>query len=257
MIPKRIHYTWFSGEPFPPVIENCIKSWQRYLGDYELVLWDMEKISHIDNLFLREALENKKWAFAADFVRLFALYNEGGIYLDTDVEVFKSFDNLLHNKAFIGRETSYHILKRRAVRLLSSHCMGAQSHHPYIKQCLEYYNDRPFVLSDEKWLPDDLKFDQTILPLIQAEIAALQGFDLSHHGKRVFEFGDGVVVYPHQFFDGEYKTKMSYCIHLAMGGWRNRNQSSRKGWKKMMKAYFYVFVQKIIGLVGCVAIRKL
>ena len=257
MIPKKIHYTWFSGDPFPPLIENCIKSWHRYLGDYELVLWDMEKISQIDNLFLREAIENKKWAFAADFVRLYALYHEGGIYLDTDVEVFRNFDDLLHKKAFIGRENSYHIVKRRAVRFLTSHCMGAQSHHPYIKHCLEYYKDRHFVLSQQKWLPDDLKFDQTILPFIQAEIAALQGYDLSHRNKKISEFGDGVIVYPHQFFDPEYRTKKSYCVHLAMGGWRNRKQSPQKRWKKMMKVYLNVFVQKAIGLVGCVAFRKL
>lgn len=257
MIPKKIHYTWFSGDPFPPIIENCLKSWHQYLGDYELVLWDMEKISHIDNIFLREAIENKKWAFAADFVRLYALYHEGGIYLDTDVEVYRTFDDLLHNKAFIGKETSYHIEKRRAVRFLTSHCMGAHSRHPYIKQCLDYYKDRHFVLSQQEWLPDDLKFDQTVLPRIQAEIAVSQGYDISHRNKGVSTFGDGVMVYPNQLFDPEYKTRKSYCIHLAMGGWRNRAQSYRNVWKKNMKTNFYLLVQKIIGLVGCVAFRKL
>jgi mannosyltransferase OCH1-like enzyme len=101
MIPKIIHYTWFSGDEMPQVIKECIASWKRILPEYELRLWDYNAIKDIDSVFLKEALEVKKWAYAADFVRLYALYNEGGIYLDTDVMVFKRFDCFLNDKCFI------------------------------------------------------------------------------------------------------------------------------------------------------------
>ena len=107
MIPKIIHYTWLSGDPYPAKIKSCIDSWSRILPDYELKLWDMESIKNIDSVFLKEALAAHKWAYAADFVRLYAIYNEGGIYLDTDVKVFKSFDPLLSCKAFILATISF------------------------------------------------------------------------------------------------------------------------------------------------------
>lgn len=92
MIPKIIHYTWFSNDPMPDKVLRCMASWQQIMPDYELKKWDMDAIKHIDVPFLKEALAAKKWAYAADFVRMYAVFYEGGIYLDTDVQVYKSFD---------------------------------------------------------------------------------------------------------------------------------------------------------------------
>lgn len=222
MIPKIIHYTWFSGDPFPSLIENCIASWKMYMPEYEFRLWDYQSIKDIDNPFLREALECRKWAFAADFTRLFALFHHGGIYLDTDVEVFKSFDLLLKNKAFIGRENSYHISHKVMISHLSSHCMGAEAGHSFIKACLDYYKSRHFILSKENWLPDNLKYDQTTLPNIQMEIAKLLGYSPARKIRGIQEFGDDVKVYPYQYFDCHDRKKISYCKHWAMGSWRGR-----------------------------------
>jgi mannosyltransferase OCH1-like enzyme len=85
MIPKIIHYTWFSDEPYPTNINECIESWKKHMPEYEFVLWDSNKIVDINNLFMQQALLEKKWAFASDFVRLYAVYNYGGIYIDTEV----------------------------------------------------------------------------------------------------------------------------------------------------------------------------
>ena len=84
MIPKIIHYTWFSGDEYPEKIKKCIDSWHRFMPDYEFRLWDMKSIENIDSPFLKEAIKMKKWAYAADMVRCYAVYNFGGIYLDTD-----------------------------------------------------------------------------------------------------------------------------------------------------------------------------
>ena len=95
MIPKIIHYCWLSGDPFPDLINKCIDSWHNILSDYEFMLWDTRKIDVNSNLWLKQAYENKKYAFAADYIRFFALYHYGGIYLDADVEVLKDFKSLL------------------------------------------------------------------------------------------------------------------------------------------------------------------
>ena len=155
MIPKIIHYTWFSGDEMPQMARDCIASWKHHLSGYEFRLWDMNAIKNIDSIFLKEALAARKWAFAADYVRLYALYHEGGIYLDTDVIVFKSFDDLLGNKVFIGKEDSLNILPLscKFAQYLSSHCMGAEPHAEYIKDCLRYFENRHFILSADEELP--------------------------------------------------------------------------------------------------------
>lgn len=226
-IPKKIHYTWFSNDPFPPMVKACISTWENLLPDYEFVHWDMGRIFEIDNIFLREAIEKKKWAFASDMVRVYALFHYGGIYLDTDVEVYKTFDNLLSLDAFIGRENSFHLDGRRTVKYLTSHCMGAVKKHPFFKACLDYYEGRHFVLSNEEWLPSQLKYDQTILPYIQYEIAKLQGYNPSAKIKGKQTIDNGLTIYPSRYFDCFYQVKDAYCRHLALGGWReNKGNSS-------------------------------
>ena len=88
MIPKIIHFVWFNGEDFPPLIQSCMASWRKHCPDYQLRHWTMADARAIDNVFLQEALDHQKWAFAADFMRFYAVYHEGGIYLDTDVELY-------------------------------------------------------------------------------------------------------------------------------------------------------------------------
>lgn len=256
-IPKTIHYTWFSNDPFPPMVKICLESWKVFLPDYEFVHWDMAKISGIDNRFLREALEKKKWAFAADFVRVYALYHHGGIYLDTDVEVYKSFDPLLNCEAFIGKENSHPLDRRRATRYLTSHCMGAVKQHPYFKACLEYYSGRPFILSNEDWLPDNLKFDQTILPYIQYSIAKLQGYNPSERLKGIQTLTNGLEIFPYQYFDCLYKVRKAYCRHLALGGWRGEGTKKLDYLRDKAKKRLYVAINNVLGLANVVFYKKI
>lgn len=220
MIPKIIHYTWFSGEPFPEKIQQCIDSWKKHLPNYEFKLWDMEAIKSIDSIFLREALEEKKWAYAADYVRLYAIYHVGGIYLDTDVVVYKSFDSLLHSKAFIGKECSIHFEGGYTAQYLSSHCFGAEKGHPFIKDCLDYYQERHFLTSPIVKLPQPLRYNFVLLPYIQAEIARQYGYEWRPLLQEVQMCKDGIVIYPSDFFDPRQISSKSYCKHLALGGWR-------------------------------------
>ena len=104
MIPKIIHYCWLSGEEKPQRILDCIESWRRVMPDYEIVCWDMERFDIHSVPWVEQACEHGKWAFAADYIRLYALYHCGGIYLDSDVRVLKRFDPYLEHRAFGGIE---------------------------------------------------------------------------------------------------------------------------------------------------------
>jgi mannosyltransferase OCH1-like enzyme len=103
-IPKKIHWCWLSKDPLLPSVKKCLKSWKRVMPDYEIICWDKERFDTDSVQFVKDACAARKWAFAADYIRLYALYTEGGIYLDSDVLVFRRFDRFLNHEAFSGIE---------------------------------------------------------------------------------------------------------------------------------------------------------
>ena len=221
MIPKIVHYTWFSTDPYPEKIQKCIDSWHRCLPDYKYILWDIDRIKDIDSVWLKESLAMKKWAYAADYVRLYAIYNYGGIYLDTDCVVYRSFDDLLNDKCFIGKENSFHIEGGVIESYLTSHCFGAEAAHPFIKRCLSYY-ERPFVVSNDNSLPMKLKWNTVLLPFIQSELAEQIGYNPLPSADNI-QLLDGMTVYPKSYFDLLKLTPNGYCRHLALGSWREKS----------------------------------
>jgi len=141
MIPKIIHYCWFGNNPKPKSVLKYIDTWKKYLSDYEIKEWN-ENNFNIDNFqFVKEAYINRKYAFVSDVCRLYALYSEGGIYFDTDVEVVKKFDPLLSNNIFIGMESEKY-------KRLGTSVIGAEPHNKFIAKCLEYYTNKNFINSD-------------------------------------------------------------------------------------------------------------
>lgn len=220
MIPRIIHYTWFSGEPFPEDIKICIDSWKKQLPNYEFRLWNMNAIKDIESIFLKEAISEKKWAYAADFVRLYAIHNEGGIYLDTDVIVYKSFDPLINQKAFIGKENSIHFEGGFSSQYLTSHCFGAEKGHPFIKKCLDYFERRHFITSINIELPQPLRYNFVLLPYIQAEIAHQYGYDWKPQKQDIQNCELELTIFPTTYFDPIHMKGTSFCKHLALGSWR-------------------------------------
>lgn len=152
MIPKIIHFCWLSGDKYPKKIEYCIKTWKKYLPDYEFRLWDLNRFDINSSIWCKEAFESKKYAFAADYIRCYALYHEGGIYLDSDVEVIRSFDDLLHLPYFIGEEQGTNI--EPAV-------IGCEKGWPFLGEMLSYYENRHFIQGEE--------FDMMVLPIIMSD----------------------------------------------------------------------------------------
>ena len=128
MIPKVIHYVWVGGKPLNELAEKCIASWKKYCPDYEIKRWDETNFDINQNRFCKEALENKKWAFVADYIRLKVLYDEGGIYMDADVEVINPIDEFLQCPGFSGFECTGYI---------PTGIMAAEKGNKWIKLMLE------------------------------------------------------------------------------------------------------------------------
>lgn len=159
MIPKIIHYCWLSNDPQPKMIRQCIASWRKHLPDYEIRLWDSASLDYNAIPFTRDALSHHKWAFVSDYVRLYALYHEGGIYLDSDVRAFGKIDELLQNDFFSGLEMRD---KQHTQIYLEAAIMGASPGHPFIKKSLDLYSRRSFVKPDGT-------LDLTPIPTILSE----------------------------------------------------------------------------------------
>jgi len=138
MIPKIIHYIWVGGKPLTPLVEKCLESFKKFCPDYTIKRWDETNFDIQSNKFCADAYDKKKWAFVSDVIRLYALVNEGGIYLDTDVELLKSLDNFLAHEAFSGFEHDGIYLQTGV--------LGAIKGFSLFKELLLEYNEREFIL---------------------------------------------------------------------------------------------------------------
>ena len=216
MIPKIIHYCWLSGDPYPNLIEKCISSWKKHLPDYDFILWDTSRIDINSNKWLKQAYDNKKYAFAADYIRFYALYHYGGIYLDADVEVLKSFNTLLNQPQFIGEEAGGDI---------EAAVMGAEKGLPWIKECLDHYENRSFVKSNGY-------FDMKPVPLLVNSVVSKMNIN----------------IFPYYYFSpkdyniGKIEVNNStYCIHHFDGKW------VKVGIKYNIKKYIHRIMYHIFG----------
>ena len=140
-IPKIIHYCWFGRNPKPRLAEKCILSWKKFCPDYEIMEWNEDNFDlSAAPLYVRQAYEAKKWAFVTDYVRLKVVYDNGGIYMDTDVELLKAPDALLDHQAYFGYETQELVTTGLG--------FGAEKKAPIIREMMDLYQDIPFLLSD-------------------------------------------------------------------------------------------------------------
>ena len=131
-IPKKIHYVWVGGKEKPKNIKRCMKTWKKYLKGYEVIEWNEKNFDINAHPFVKKAYEEKKWAFVSDYIRAYAIYNEGGIYLDTDILIVDSLEPLFENKAFVGFENDTHPFTA---------VFGAEKGHPLLKDMLDYYDN--------------------------------------------------------------------------------------------------------------------
>lgn len=180
MIPKKIHYCWFGRGKKPKLVEKCIKSWKKYCPDYEIIEWNEDNFDINSNIYVKEAYRSKKFAFVTDYVRLYAMYTQGGIYMDTDVEVVNNLDKYLMHRGFSGFESDKDI---------PTGIMGGEKGFAIFKELLKYYDNRHFI--------DDFgKIDITTNVVIITKILKEKGF--VPNGK--FQVVDGFALYPRDVF---------------------------------------------------------
>ena len=213
MIPKIIHYCWLSGDPYPPLIKKCIDSWKKYLPDYEFILWDKAMLNSLHSKWASQAFENKKYAFAADYIRCYAVFHYGGIYLDTDVELCKSFDDLLINDSFIGFDSRGD---------LEAAVFGATKHISWLKTALQFYEGRSFV--DESG-----ELNITTMPNIFK--SALEEKLRSVENKQIINNLSTITLYPYDYFSPKdytngfiTNTDNTVAIHHFNAAWLKDNK---------------------------------
>jgi hypothetical protein len=254
LIPKTIHYCWLSGEEMPEIVLKCMDSWKKHLPEYKLVLWDMNKFDVGSHIFVAEACQVKKWAFASDYIRLYALYTEGGIYLDTDVYVKKKFDDLLGNGFFTGIEYNAGLARKSARFLnkdglpkdkyrkrtcvpgvqLQAAIMGGVKGHPFFKSCMDWYEGKHFILKNGTY------FNKLIAPDIYAHVALDYGF---RYKNEVQKLSRDMMIYPSPVFAGSLAQAEEdcYAVHCCDGAWRS------KWYKAVLKLKTNNFVRAALG----------
>ena len=242
MIPKIIHYCWFGKGQMPELVLKCIESWNKYLPNYEMHLWNEDNFDIASApQYVQEAYAAKKYAFVSDYVRLWALEQEGGVYLDTDVEVLRSFDPLLGDTAFIGLEESLALLPGTCV-------MGCEANCKWVKDMLATYENATF-------LKEDGSLDMTTN--VQRLGAKMVEGGMQHERKIQYLPQWGLRIYTHDYFSPitstrvMRKTKNTYCIHRFAGSWVDgKNNGIRNWWITREMMNILIQIKRLI--VNCI-----
>ncbi len=206
MIPKKIHYCWFGRNPKPKLAGKCIDSWKKYCPDYEIIEWNEDSFDVGMNSYTRSAYEQKKYAFLTDYARLVIIYENGGIYFDTDVELLKPLNDLLENKAFFGFENSEYINTGLG--------FGAERENPLVRGMKEEYF--PFLDQEDAFVG---------CPILNTQALVKAGLVLN--GKKQ-DLEEGTI-YPPEYFNpyddptGKLNiSKATYSIHWYAKSWMSK-----------------------------------
>ena len=221
-IPKIVHYCWFGGKEKPDSVKKCIESWKKFLPDYQLVEWNEDNFNIEKLQYTKEAYAAKKYAFVSDVARIEALYQYGGIYMDTDVEVLKTFTPLLDARCILGMEEKGYV---------ATSFMAFEKEHPLVKQFLNLYENISFLD----------KNGQIITGTNVAKLTNLfieKGFVQENYYQ---ELEEGIKIYPKEFFSPydyincHYNiTENSYCVHHFSVSWMSKKEQVKKEIKKQL-----------------------
>lgn len=228
MIPHIIHYCWFGRKPKPSFVRHCISSWRKYLSDYEIIEWNEDNVDIHCCPYVEEAYQSRKYAFVSDVVRGQALYSHGGIYLDADVEVLKSFDPFLSHRSFWGFE---------AGNFVATSTIGAVIGHDIIKAYLEQYDNHHFKQPDGS-------IDTTSNVIVVTRLLQQRGLILNNTKQ---EIGDGNMIYPQNLFspyDSRTGSSSRHSETIAIHHYSNTWNLS--GWF-LIKKFLKNSIARIVG----------
>lgn len=247
-IPKIIHFCWLSDEPYPAKIQECIKTWESVLPDYEIIKWDRKRFDVESVPYVKEAFRAKKYAFCADYIRIYALYKYGGIYLDSDVMVYKSFNPFLDLHSFSSVEFHSYFLyanipnKKERLIGIEAAVLGAEKDASWLKDILDYYEGRHFSLKAH-----DLKTN--IMPRLIARILHKRyGFQYSPVFQRL---ANGMEIYPAEVFSSKNAdgSAIKYSTHLGANSWGEGVNTTRNYLRVILKKIHLLgFMRSIRGI---------
>lgn len=236
-IPKIIHYCWFGGKPLPEELQKCVDSWSKLEG-YQVMRWDESNCSFEENEFVRKTYAEKKLGFIGDYYRLKAVYEYGGIYLDTDVKVVKTFDTLLQYPAFLNFIFDCSV---------GSAIIGAKPGNPLIKSLLDMYDATVFGKSDSgklfEWKNGKLVVDGYATSNYYYTYYILKHYPQFRLNNKFQDLGD-FVIFPKELFEIGTLTGRHYAVHLCAGEWRLKTDDSKtykNRMKKLMKKWPWLF----------------
>lgn len=261
MIPKKIHYCWFGGNALPESALKCIESWKKFCPDYEIKEWNETNFNVNCCVYTQEAYAEKKWAFVSDVARLYALVTEGGIYMDTDVEVCDNLDGFLEHKAFLGFESDDSV---------STGIIGCEKDHPLFVELLKEYKNRHFINPNGSY---------NVITNVEyiTNTCRKRGLKLNNKYQEIL----GVWFYPKEYFcPKDYmtgkilKTKNTYAIHHFAASWHTEkeqkwhtvcqkvlNKYGEKKWEKIRRNVLWKLIADFYryGLVKTIkkAIKKI
>ena len=209
MIPKIIHYCWFGKSPKPNHVLECIKTWKKYLPDYQIIEWNENNFDIDQHPYVQQAYEQKKWAFVSDFARLKAVFENGGFYLDTDMEVTRNFDELLNHQVICGYE-----FKGRPF----SAFFASIPNHSFIKKLFDYYlSQKEFKIKSNTDIFSEL---------------LKKKYNASHEDIYQ-ELENGVTLFPSHYFSLD--VPKHFVIHHFEGSWLDQKQKTT--YKDMVNMY--------------------
>ena len=242
MIPKIIHYCWFGGNPLPPLAEKCIASWKKFFPDYEIKEWNESNFDVNAILYTKEAYEAKKYAFVSDYARFKILYEEGGLYFDTDVEIIAPLDDIIERGPFMGREKF-----KYGLGVNPGLGLGVTPSHNLYKELIDLYQPLHFIRKDGT---------QNLKTVVQYTSELLANYGLRN--TKEIQHVAGIYIYPSEYFSPKDMTSEKITItnntrtiHHYMASWGTKRPKIQKILRKIK--YMYImpllpvqFVQKVV-----------
>lgn len=222
LIPPKIHYCWFGGAAIPDRNLAWIDSWKKYCPDYEIICWNESNYDVSKNRYMYEAYKNRQWGFVSDYARIDIVYNQGGIYLDTDVELIKSWEDLRHQYAFMGIEAN--------LRINLGLGFGSVQYFPLWKELLDMYDNIYFENEDGTW-------NLIPCPELQNEVYVHNGFVNNGNYQKVggASVYPAAVLSPKDLYTGEIRiAPHTFSIHHYDGSWLDDTQLSKDNLRKML-----------------------
>lgn len=240
MIPKKIHYCWFGGKEIPDEYKKYMTSWKKFLPDYEIIRWDESNYDVNCIPFSAEAYSVGKFAYVSDYARLRILYEHGGIYFDTDVEVIKPLNDILANGAFMAFEKNTNAPTNEPLNVNVALGLGfaVEPHHPIIREILDFYESHHYIY------PDGHREQITIVKIV-TDILKKHGLKSSDSPIEI----EGITIYPWDYFcPVEFLnpkleiTDNTRTIHHYSASWMSWTDKL-----KMKKGYYANKVRKLLG----------